>query len=75
MQEGIELSQDEVNVLIDRQISQDATQDMINAIEVLKKNGISLVYKDEKGKIVNTIKKTKAKKTGANKITPIRKKK
>jgi len=57
MKEGIEISQDEINFLIEKkEISQDATKDMINAIMVLKRSGISLVYTDEKGKTVNTIK-------------------
>ena len=42
---------------IKKQKSQNPTEEVLNAIEVLKRNGINLVYEDEKGKIVNTIKK------------------
>ena len=54
-QKGIEFSQEEVEALIETQRSQDAMQDMINTIEILKKNGINLVYVGEKGKKQNTI--------------------
>ena len=52
----MEITEDEWKVLMERQQSQNPTEDMVNAIEVLKRNGINLVYEDETGKIINTIK-------------------